>query len=95
MKLLGASNAFIRRPFLYSGFWYGLFGALLALGLLGGCFAVLAGPLAHLTRSYDGALHLHGLGVAGALGVLAFGIALGWAGCAVTVSRRLAAIEPR
>jgi cell division transport system permease protein len=95
MKLLGASDAFIRRPFLYSGFWYGLFGAILALVLLGGCFALLAGPLAALTRSYDGALHWHGLGVSGAFALLAFGVALGWAGCVVTVNRRLAAIEPR
>ena len=33
-KLIGASNAFVRRPFLWSGFWYGLFGGLLALGLV-------------------------------------------------------------
>lgn len=94
MKLLGASNAFIRRPFLYSGFWYGLSGALLALCLLGACFLALAEPLATLTRSYDGALDLAGLGWRGAFGLLATGIALGWAGCALTVNRRLAAIEP-
>jgi len=95
MKLLGASDAFIRRPFLYSGFWYGFAGALLALCLLGVCFLALAEPLATLTRSYDGALDIAGLGWRGAFGLLATGIALGWAGCALTVNRRLAAIEPR
>lgn len=94
MKLLGATNAFIRRPFLYSGFWYGLFGAVLALLLLGGCFAALAAPLATLTRSYDGALQMQGLGLSGALGVVATGIVLGWAGCALTLNRQLRSIEP-
>lgn len=95
MKLLGASDAFIRRPFLYSGVWYGLTGAVLALILLGGCFIALAEPLATLTRSYDGALDLAGLGWRDGFAVLAIGIGLGWAGCALTVNRRLADIEPR
>jgi len=95
MKLLGASDAFIRRPFLYSGFWYGLIGAIFALILLAACFIGLGGPLSELTRSYDGALDIHGLGFAGVFGVLLTGIALGWAGCVITVNRRLAAIEPK
>ncbi|MAS09983.1 permease-like cell division protein FtsX [Salinisphaera sp.] len=95
MKLLGASDAFIRRPFLYSGFWYGLVGAILALLLLGACFIALAEPLGALTRSYDGALALHGLSFKGVLVMLGTGVGLGWAGCALTVNRRLAAIEPR
>ena len=95
MKLLGASDAFIRRPFLYSGVWYGLSGAVVALILLGGCFVALAGPLGTLTRSYDGALDLVGLGWSGGFALLATGIALGWCGCALTVNRRLADIEPR
>lgn len=95
MKLLGASDAFIRRPFLYSGVWYGLIGAVLALILLGLCFLALAEPLGTLTRSYDGALELHGLSFDGMLSVLGAGVALGWVGCALTVNRRLAGIEPR
>ncbi|MES1949970.1 cell division protein FtsX [Salinisphaera sp. S4-8] len=95
MKLLGASDAFIRRPFLYSGFWYGLIGAVLALILLGICFLALAEPLAALTRSYNGALAMHGLGLKGVFMLLGIGVALGWLGCVLTVNRRLAAIEPR
>ncbi len=95
MKLIGASNAFIRRPFLYSGFWYGLSGAVLALVLLGVCFYALSGPLGALTRSYDGALTLTGLGWAGSFWLVVAGIGLGWAGCALTVNQRLQAIEPR
>ncbi|MDA3921741.1 MAG: permease-like cell division protein FtsX [Salinisphaera sp.] len=95
MKLLGATDAFIRRPFLYSGIWYGLLGSILALVVLGGCYIALGGPLATLTASYNGSLETRGLGSGGALGVLAIGILLGWAGCAISVNRRLAAIEPR
>lgn len=95
MKLLGATDAFIRRPFLYSGMWYGLLGSFLALLVLGGCYIALGGPLSTLTESYDGSLQTRGLGIGGALGLVVVGVALGWAGCAITVSRRLAAIEPR
>lgn len=95
MKLLGATDAFIRRPFLYSGVWYGLLGSILALIVLGGCYIALGGPLATLTASYNGELNTRGLGLNGALMLVIIGIGLGWAGCAVTVNRRLAAIEPR
>lgn len=95
MKLLGATDAFIRRPFLYSGVWYGLLGSILALIVLGGCYIALGGPLAELTASYNGSLNTRSLGLDGALLLVVIGIGLGWAGCAVTVNRRLAAIEPR
>lgn len=95
MKLLGASNAFIRRPFLYSGIWYGLLGAVVALIVLGACYFALGESLATLTASYDNNLNLRGLKGSEALILLAIGVGLGWLGCAVTVSRRLAAIEPR
>lgn len=94
MKLIGASDAFIRRPFLYSGVWYGLAGALLALMLLGTCVLALAGPLHALTRSYHGAIELSGLGWAGSFWLIVAGIALGWSGCALTVNRCLREIEP-
>ena len=51
-KLIGASNAFVRRPFLYSGLWYGLGGGLLALALVGyGLYAVRE-PAARLAGLY-------------------------------------------
>ncbi|RJS94344.1 permease-like cell division protein FtsX [Salinisphaera sp. Q1T1-3] len=94
MKLLGAPDAFIRRPFLYSGLWYGLLGAVVALVVLGGCYIALGGPLATLVSSYNGALALEGLGLSGIGLVVLIGILLGWVGCAITVNRQLAAIEP-
>ena len=95
MKLLGATDAFIRRPFLYSGVWYGLLGSILALMVLGGCYIALGDALTTLTSSYDGTLNTRGLGWSGAFALLGIGIGLGWIGCAITVNRRLAAIEPR
>lgn len=95
MKLLGAGNAFIRRPFLYSGVWYGLLGAVVAIAVLIACYIALGGPLSTLTASYQGGLSLKGLTLQESAGLLAIGIALGWAGCAITVNRQLAAIEPR
>lgn len=95
MKLIGANDAFIRRPFLYSGVWYGLLGAIVALILLASCLLALAGPLGALLRSYNGALNFSGLGWDGSFWLLADGVALGWSGCALTVNRRLRAIEPR
>lgn len=95
MKLLGATDAFIRRPFLYSGAWYGLLGAIVALLVLGSCYLALGGPLSTLTESYQDGLDLRGLGIGGSFSVLLIGIALGWIGCAITVNRRLAEIEPR
>ncbi|HLQ85634.1 MAG TPA: permease-like cell division protein FtsX [Salinisphaeraceae bacterium] len=94
MKRIGASDAFIRRPFLYSGAWYGFSGALTALILLGICFLALAGPLGDLTHSYGDAFQLRGLGWAGSFKLIVIGVALGWGGCAITVSRRLQHIEP-
>ena len=43
-KLIGATNAFIRRPFLYSGFWYGLFGGISAYLLISLALSILGGP---------------------------------------------------
>lgn len=94
MKLIGASDSFIRRPFLYSGMWYGLGGALLALILIGLCFFALAGPLSTLTRSYEGSIELSGIGWSGGFWLIVAGIALGWSGCVLTVNQRLRAIEP-
>src|SRR5699024_3598208 len=95
MKLIGANDAFIRRPFLYSGVWYGLIGAIIALTLLALSLLALAGPLSALIRSYNGALSFSGLGWSGSFWLLVAGVALGWSGCALTVNRRLRAIEPR
>lgn len=94
MKLVGAPDSFIRRPFLYSGFWYGLAGGVLAWVLLGICLLALAGPVRELAGLYGSEAGLRGLGVRGSLWLVGAGVALGWLGSAVTVTRQLRAIEP-
>lgn len=94
MKLVGAPDSFIRRPFLYSGFWYGLAGGVLAWVLLGICLLALAGPVRELAGLYGSEAGLRGLGARGSLWLIGAGVALGWLGSAVTVTRQLRAIEP-
>jgi cell division transport system permease protein len=94
-KLIGATNAFIRRPFLYSGIWYGLFGGVLALLLVDTSILLLQEPVARLTGLYGSNYHL-GLLDAGLSGtVLGGGILLGLVGSWIAVGRHLSRIEPR
>ena len=63
MKLVGASDRFARRPFLYSGIWYGLGGGVLALILVAIASWVLARPVDQLALLYGSAFKLGGLGL--------------------------------
>lgn len=94
-KLIGGTNAFIRRPFLYSGLWYGLFGALMALALIGIALLLMEAPVARLAGLYGSGFTLQGLGWNGSLDVLLAGSLLGWLGSALAVTRHLGDIEPR
>lgn len=94
MKLVGASNAFIRRPFLYTGWWYGLAGGALAWLLVQAGLLALSGPAQRLAGLYQSDFSVSGLGGTGALAVLGGGIALGWLGAFWTVTRHLSRIEP-
>jgi cell division transport system permease protein len=95
LKLLGASNGFVRRPFLYVGLWYGLIGGIVALLLMviGGW--LLTAPLEHLIGLYESDLSLLGLDVGSALTMVAGGVLAGWGGAWTAVSRHLAAIQPK
>lgn len=95
MKLIGAPHSFIRRPFLYSGFWFGLGGGLLAWLMVTLGTQALAAPSAALADLYDSQLRLAGLSLSEGLYLVAAGIVLGWVGALLTVSRRLSAIEPK
>lgn len=94
-KLVGGSNAFVRRPFLYTGLFYGLGGALLASLILLGGMAYLERAVGDLSAQYGGQFVMHGLGLRG-LGILAaVGAGLGWFGALISTGRHLRAIEPR
>jgi cell division transport system permease protein len=94
MKLVGASDGFARRPFLYSGIWYGLGGGLIALILVAVAATVLAGPTEHLAKLYGSGFHLQGLGFAAAVQVLGLAIGLAWLGSWLAATRHIRAIDP-
>jgi cell division transport system permease protein len=94
MKLVGASDGFARRPFLYSGIWYGLGGGLIALILVAVAAAVLAKPVDALAKLYGSQFHLQGLEAAAAMQVLGLAIGLAWFGSWLAATRHIRAIEP-
>lgn len=94
-KLIGGTDAFIRRPFLYEGAWYGIIGGVLATVLVEGGRLLLSDPLERLAALYQTGPLLTGLGLEGTLWLWLAGILLGLCGSWVAVGRHLAAIEPR
>jgi cell division transport system permease protein len=94
-KLVGGSNAFVRRPFLYTGVLYGLGGALLAWGIVAIAIAVLEQPVATLARLYGSRYLLYGPSGQDIGMLLGAGAALGWLGAWISAARHLASIEPR
>ena len=94
MKLIGAPNSFVRRPFLYAGLWYGLAGGAVAWLLVQGAMFALAGPARRLAGLYESSFTLVGLTPKTTLMVLAAGILLGVLGSAWTVGRHLGRYEP-
>lgn len=95
IKLVGGTDAFVRRPFLYLGFWYGLGGAVTAFFLLQTSLYFLSSPVEMLAQSYRDNFALQGLDFLGNLLLLVSGSILGIIGSVLAVSRHLADIEPR
>ncbi len=94
MKLVGASDRFARRPFLYSGIWYGLGGGLLALLLVALAAAVLRLPVESLAKLYGSQFHLQGLGVSTGALVLGIAVGLAWLGSWLAATRHIRGIDP-
>jgi len=94
MKLVGASDGFTRRPFLYTGIWYGLGGGLLALALVAMASTVLARPVAQLAFLYGSAFSLQGPKASTGLAVLGLSVGLSWLGSWLAATRHIRAIEP-
>jgi cell division transport system permease protein len=94
-KLVGGSDAFVRRPFLYSGVWYGLGGSLIALVIVAVTVLVLSGPVQRITGLYGSDFRLTGLSWETTLWLIGAGVALGWLGSFIAASRHLRAIEPK
>lgn len=94
LQLLGATDGFIRRPFLYLGVWYGLAAGLLALAVLTAAELALRAPLAALAASYGSGFALQGLVPLQALGVLTVAALLGWLGAGVVTGHFLGQTRP-
>lgn len=93
-KLIGASDAFIRRPFLYSGTWYGLGGALVALLLVSVILLLLQAPVSRLAGLYGSTFRLAGLGPGASVALLLVGAGLGWLGSWIASARHIRRLEP-
>jgi cell division transport system permease protein len=94
MKLVGASDGFARRPFLYSGIWYGLGGGFLALILVAVAAAVLAQPVDGLAKLYGSQFHLEGLRLTTGALVLGLAMGLAWLGSWLAATRHIRGIDP-
>lgn len=95
VKLVGGSNAFVRRPFLYTGLWYGVGGGVFAATLVALSLWFLSAPVDQLAALYQSGFQLSGLGIMGALNLVILGGLLGLTGAWLAVARHLVEIEPR
>ncbi|MEM7406080.1 MAG: permease-like cell division protein FtsX [Pseudomonadota bacterium] len=89
LRLFGATNSFVRRPFLWAGLWYGGLGGLLALGIVVVELEILKEPVEALISEYGGRFVLSSMLVQTAAGVLVAGLSLGWVGAWLAASRYL------
>lgn len=94
-KLIGATNAFVRRPFLWTGFWYGLVGGLMALALVYYGLYMLSGPVARLAGLYQSKVAISSLDLVEAAALVGIGVFLGLFGSWVTAARHMRRIEPK
>ncbi|MFK8029771.1 MAG: permease-like cell division protein FtsX [Gammaproteobacteria bacterium] len=93
-KLVGGTDAFIRRPFVYTGFWYGLMGGALAVGLVTLAVELMAGPVQRVAGLYGSDFTLRGLGDWQWSWLLLASILLGVLGAFIASSRQIRKIEP-
>lgn len=94
LQLLGATDGFIRRPFLYLGAWYGLAAGAAAIGLLTAMGFALQEPLAELARSYGSHFELAGFTPMQILIVLIGAALLGWLGGGLVTGHFLRQTRP-
>lgn len=95
MKLIGATDGFIRRPFLYGGVIQGVLGAVCAIIIVSVCLSLLDGPIAELLALYHGGFAMSGINSRTISLLLVAGGVLGWLAARTAVGRHLRRIEPR
>ncbi|NKF49145.1 cell division protein FtsX [Shewanella sp. WXL01] len=94
MKLVGATEAFIQRPFLYTGIWYGIIGGVLAWLIINVLVLYLDGALAELLGLYGSSLSIQSLSFAELIKLVLLASFLGWLGSYLSVRQHLRKIEP-
>ncbi|MDG2517433.1 cell division transport system permease protein [Lysobacter sp. OAE881] len=94
LQQLGATDGFIRRPFLYLGLSYGLAAGLIALGLLTAADRALREPLAALAQSYGSQFALHGFDLLDAVAIVIGSGVLGWIGAGLVAGHYLRQTRP-
>ena len=93
-KLIGATDGFIRRPFLYFGAMQGLLGGIMAWLIVTASLLLLNGQLGALAQLYASQFVLHPLSPGDSLSLLLFSVYLGWLGAWLSVAGHLSQIEP-
>jgi cell division transport system permease protein len=92
-RMIGATDAFIRRPFYYFGALQGALGGLLAVALVFAALRLLAGPVGELAALYGANFSLHPPGIPETAGLTALGACLGWLGAQMSVSLSLRKLD--
>ena len=93
-KLIGATDSFIRRPFLYGGIWYGLLGGVIALIFVLTVLLIVKSPTQELVSLYDSNFKLLFPTIKQSFGLIVMSIVLGLVGSWLAVGRHIAKIEP-
>ena len=94
VKMVGGTDGFVRRPFLYTGFWYGIGGGLLSVILLGLLSIWLSNPVSNLSELYGSEYSLIGLSAMASLGLIVVTGVMGWIAAWFSVHRHLQEIQP-
>lgn len=94
-KLVGATDSWVKRPFIYTGFWFGLIGALVAWLFVQISLLLIQEPVGQLAALYQSGFELQGLGFGDSLILLLTGVLLGLIGAKLAVGRHLKEIEPQ
>jgi cell division transport system permease protein len=95
IKLIGATDAFIRRPFLYTGFWYGFLAGITCWIILNASLIWLKDPVANLAGLYQSQFHISGLSFVQSLQLIGISCGLGLLGSWLSVGRHIRQIEPK
>ncbi len=95
VKLVGGTDAYVRRPLLYTGLWYGVGGGIVAAIILAMGFWWLSAPVAQLADLYQSEFRLQGLGFIESLQIILLAGVVGLIGAWISVARHLNLIQPR